>query len=79
MRRISVLLNILFTKLHQKTSMAIAIVCESPKYHPAMKVSYDILWLWVSAICYYDTQYNYRKIDKLENQCAKHILKNQVY
>jgi len=45
MRRISVLLNIVFTKLHQKTSMAIAVVSESPDYHSTMKVSYDFVWL----------------------------------
>jgi hypothetical protein len=75
--RISVLLDIFLTKLHQKTSMATAIMCESPKYHPGMKVSYDFVWLWISAVCYHDTQYNYRKTDT-ENQCAKHSLKNQV-
>jgi len=59
--------------------MAITIVCESSKYHPGMKVSYDFVWLWISVVCYYDTQYNYGKIDRLENQRAKHTLKNQVH
>jgi hypothetical protein len=59
--------------------MAIVILCETYHYHPGVKVSYDFVWFWRSAVCQHDTHYNYRKIDRLKNQFPKQILNNQVH